>query len=203
MADRPRLVEWSVASRPVAGEARSGDQALVLDDGNETLVAAVDGVGHGDAAARAAERALAVLRDGDFADLVAVAERCHEALRDSRGAAIGLAVFRGDGTVSWLGVGNVIGRLAEGGAPLPSGGHCLVSHVGVLGDQLPAMQPATMPLRRGDLLVLATDGVDGAFADQLATTGSCDEIAGGVLRAYARESDDALVLAVRYLGGHP
>jgi phosphoserine phosphatase RsbX len=204
MTDQPQLVEWSVAARPVAGETRSGDRALVLSHGDATLVAAVDGLGHGDAAARAAELVMGVLRDADFADLVGLAERCHEALRESRGAAVGLALFRGDGTVSWLGVGNIIGRLAEGGAPLPSGGHCLVSHGGVVGDRLPAMRPATMPLRRGDLLVLATDGVDGSFADQLATTGSCDEIAGGVLRAHARASDDALVVAVRYLGeDHP
>jgi phosphoserine phosphatase RsbX len=205
VAERPAaghigLVEWSVAGRPVAGEQRSGDQALVLADGHAALVAAVDGVGHGDAAADAAEIAVGALRGDDSADVVALARRCHRALRGSRGAALGLALLRADHSLTWLGVGNIAGRLVPGGEPSPSGGHWLASQPGVAGDALPPLHPVTIPLRRGDLLVLATDGVDGAFGDDLVTTGSCDEITGRVLRAHAREADDALVVAVRYLG---
>ena len=109
-------------------------------------------------------------------------------------------MLRGDRTLTWLGVGNIVGRLVPGGAPSASGGHCLASQAGVAGDALPPLGPATISLGRGDLLVLATDGVDTAFADDLSTTGSCDEIARSVLRAHGRETDDALVVAARYLG---
>lgn len=210
MADRARvaarpaavstgLVEWSVAGRPVPGERRSGDRALVLAQGDAALVAAVDGVGHGDAAARAAGRAVGALRGGR-GDVVALARRCDEALRGGRGAAVGLAVMRGDGTLTWLGVGDITGRLVPGGELSPRGGHCLASHAGIAGDTLPPLRPATIPLRRGDLLVLATDGVDRAFADDLVATGSCAQIAARVLRTHARDTDDALVVAARYLG---
>jgi len=200
MPERAGVVEWAVAGRPIAGEQRSGDDALVVSAGREALVAAVDGVGHGQPAARAAEAAVGALRAGPWDDVVALAQRCHAALRPTRGAAVGLAVFHDDGTATWLGVGNIAGRLVPGGEPSPTGGHWLLSQSGVPGDELPPLRPATVPLRRGDVLVLATDGIDGAFADELAATGSCEEIAARVLEAHARATDDALVVAARYLG---
>jgi phosphoserine phosphatase RsbX len=200
MTERGGIVEWAIAGRPIDGEQQSGDDALVLAAGREALVAAIDGVGHGGAAARAAEVAANALRAGPWADVVALAARCHAALRSTRGAAVGLAVFHDDGTASWLGVGNIAGRLVRGGEPSPSVGHWLVSQSGVVGDELPPLRPATLPLRRGDVLVLATDGIDSAFADELVATGSCDEIAARVLSTHARTTDDALVVAARYLG---
>ena len=79
------------------------------------LVAAVDGLGHGGEAARAARRAGDLVRERPSRDLVVLAERCHKALRDTRGAALSLAfVCPGDGTMTWLGVGNVEGRVLSG-----------------------------------------------------------------------------------------
>jgi negative regulator of sigma-B (phosphoserine phosphatase) len=200
MTERGGVVEWSIAGRPIAGEQESGDDALVMAAGREALVAAIDGVGHGRAAARAAEVAVNALRAGPWGDLVALAACCHAALRSTRGAAVGLAVFHDDGTATWLGVGNIAGRLIPAGAPSPTGGHWLVSQSGVVGDELPPLCPATLPVRRGDVLVLATDGIDAGFADELVATGPCDEIAARVLSTHARTTDDALVVAARYLG---
>jgi phosphoserine phosphatase RsbX len=194
------LLEWRVAGRPIAGEERSGDDAVVLCSEDEALVAAVDGVGHGPEAAAAADAAIAAVRDGPLQDVVAVAERCHEALRATRGAAVGLAAFARAGTVTWLAVGNITGRLVGGGDMSAAGGHWLGALSGIAGDKLPALTPATFPLRRGDVLIVATDGIDAAFVDDVAATGLCEEIAGRVLRDYARATDDALVVVARYLG---
>jgi negative regulator of sigma-B (phosphoserine phosphatase) len=200
MTEVASVVEWAVAGRPVPGEQRSGDRALVLSAGREALVAAVDGVGHGHAAARAADVAIGTLREAPWSDVVGLVQRCHAALQATRGAAVGLAVLSADGTATWLGVGNISGRLVPGGEPSPAGGYWLGSQIGVAGDDLPPLRPARLPLHRGDLLVLATDGIDAAFADELVATGPCDEIAERVLRLYARATDDALVVAARYLG---
>jgi negative regulator of sigma-B (phosphoserine phosphatase) len=200
MAERAGVLEWSVAGRPMAGEHQSGDEAVVCAVGREALVAAIDGVGHGSAAARAARVAIDALRAAPWGDIVALTKRCHAALRPTRGAAVGLAVLPGDGTAIWLGVGNIAGRLVHAGEPSPAGGHWLLSQSGVVGDDLPPLRPASLRLRRGDVLVLATDGVDGAFADDLMATGTCEQIATRVLNTHARVTDDALVVAARYLG---
>ena len=84
-------VEWGVATRCRRGEATSGDLAVVTLLPEGALVAAIDGLGHGGEAARAARTAGRVVRDSPSRDLVPLVERCHAALRDTRGAAISLA----------------------------------------------------------------------------------------------------------------
>jgi phosphoserine phosphatase RsbX len=163
-------------------------------------VAAIDGLGHGPKAARAAQAAADVLEGWAEADAVEAAERCHEALRSTRGVAISLAVFAGaPSTVTWLGIGNVEGRLIRARtwhAPSES----LLLRGGVAGHELPPLTPVELPVERGDLLLFATDGVRGDFADSLDASGSCSSIAERVLSRHGRPSDDALVVVVRYLG---
>jgi hypothetical protein len=200
MAERKPVIEWHIAGRPVEGEERSGDQGLVLTSEHDALVAAVDGVGRGAAAASAAHVAIDAIRLGPRDDVLALARHCHEALRRTRGAAVGIAAFRGDATVTWLGVGNVTARLVQRGQAFRAAGHWLVGLGGVPGDELPELRSVTLPVHRGDVLVVATDGVDDHFADDLVATGSCEDIARRLLREYARETDDALVVVARYLG---
>src|SRR2546426_2471900 len=57
----PPVIDWGVATRALAGETESGDLHLVKRVGRGTLVAAVDGLGHGAEAAAAARAAVAAL----------------------------------------------------------------------------------------------------------------------------------------------
>lgn len=54
-------VEWSAVSRCRPGELTSGDLGIVEVRHDETLVAGIDGLGHGGEAARAAKRAADVI----------------------------------------------------------------------------------------------------------------------------------------------
>ncbi|MDN2495987.1 stage II sporulation protein M, partial [Nocardia nova] len=57
-------VEWAVAGRALPGQRVSGDRSVVLDAGDgSVLFAVLDGLGHGAAAADAADRAAQVLAD--------------------------------------------------------------------------------------------------------------------------------------------
>jgi hypothetical protein len=60
-----------------------------------------------------------------------------------------------------------------------------------------------LDLRAGDVIVLATDGVASAFADSLDVCGSTQAISERILAAHCKPLDDALVVAVRYLGVRP
>lgn len=194
-------VEWGVATRCRPGEATNGDLGVVtlLPDG--ALVAAIDGLGHGSEAARAAQTAAAVLREGPSRDLVRLFNRCHAALRSTRGAAISLAFLSvWERNLTWLGVGNVEGRLigTEPSARWPKGSLPLAS--GVPGHELPPVRTATLSVRPGDLLLMATDGIGAAFADSLNVSGSARAITERILAEHWKTTDDALVVAVRYLG---
>jgi hypothetical protein len=194
-------VEWSVATRCRRGEARSGDLAVVnlLPEG--ALVGAIDGLGHGSEAARAAGVAAEVVRKRPSRNLVVLAERCHSALRGTRGAAISLAfISPSEGTVTWLGVGNVEGRVLSGDPSAMRPKASLALGSGIPGHELPSVRTATLDVRPGDLLVLATDGIEAAFGDSLDISGSTQAITERILVSHRRPADDALVLAVRYLG---
>ena len=194
-------VEWSVARRCRRGEATSGDLGVVNVLPGGALVAGVDGLGHGAEAARAAGRAGEVVRASRGPDLVLLMKRCHVALRGTRGAAISLAfISTSEGGMTWLGVGNVEGRVLSGdpSATRPKGS--LAPGSGVAGYELPAVRTATLEVRPGDVLILATDGVDSSFADSLDLSGSTQAIAERIMARHRKPTDDALVVAVRYLG---
>jgi len=202
-AERPP-VEWGVATRSRRGEVTNGDLAVVtmLPDG--VLVAAIDGLGHGKEAARAAGAVGVVLRDTRSHDLVALVERCHTALKGTRGAVISLAFLSSsESTMTWLGVGNVEGRLMSGVPSVTGTKGSLAIASGLPGHELPKVSTATLDIRPGDILLLATDGIASAFAESLDVSGSPQAITDRILHNHSKTTDDALVVAVRYLGSRP
>ena len=193
-----------MAMRCRRGEATSGDLAVVSLLPEGVLVAGIDGLGHGDEAARAARTAAEVVRQSPSQDLPLLVQRCHNALKGTRGAAITLAfVSLSEGGVTWLGVGNVEGRVLSGdpSATQPKGS--LPLGTGVPGHELPPVRATKLDLRTGDVIVLATDGVASAFADSLDVSGSTQAISERILSDHWKPLDDGLVVTVRYLGVRP
>jgi phosphoserine phosphatase RsbX len=198
---RPPLLEWGAATRACRGEVEAGDLAVVTRNARGTLVAAIDGSGHGSPAAEAAEVGARVVRAHAGEDLFALVVRCHEALRSTRGAAISMAFFPDDqGAMEWLGIGNVEGRVfgGDGADPRPKSALLLAS--GVVGHELPTVTRETLELSHGDVLVFSTDGIRPSFVESLRLAGSPQEIAERVADDHWRPRDDGLVLVVRYLG---
>ena len=143
------------------GETRSGDMAVFIGTSRGALVCVIDGLGHGPEAADAAELCASVVREraeDEPADLLA---ECHQALLRTRGAVMTAVWFDLEQSlVSWAGVGNVDARLVRSGPELRE--EVALVFGGVLGYRMPRVRPATMPLERGDLLVMITDGIDAA-----------------------------------------
>ena len=194
-------LEWGVATRCRRGEVASGDLAVICPLPDGVLVAAIDGLGHGEQAGYAARVAGAALRENPSGELVPLVERCHQALNGTRGAAISLAfVSASDSTLTWLGVGSVEGRLmsAEPAAKRAKGSLALAR--GLPGHQLPKIGSATLDLRTGDVLLMATDGVGRAFSHSREISGSPRAIAERIMEDCWKPSDDALVVAARFLG---
>ena len=202
MLDEARLreVEWGTAAEPHPAERVSGDVALVLRAPKGALVAVFDGLGHGHEAARAARIARDAVRDAAGTDVVALVHRCHRALTRTRGAAVALAYVSTEaGTLTWLGVGNVEGRVVAGDQRGKANAS-LRLRPGVIGHRLPAIGATTLDIRRGDTIILATDGVARAFGEAVDLSGSPRRIAERILAEHWTVCDDGLVLVMRYLG---
>ena len=194
-------IEWAVAELAQAGQSESGDRHLVLSTLDGGLVAVVDGLGHGAEAASAAKVAVRALERGADRPVVQLFRDCHQSLIGTRGAVISAAVFSfADETMTWLGVGNVEGRLLR--APVASGPppEALLVRGGVVGAQLPPLVSKIVPIRRGDMLIVATDGIHSEFLDAPLPYQEPQALADHVLTRWGRQTDDALVLVVRYLG---
>lgn len=193
------LLDWGVAARRLAGQAVSGDLHLVQPFVNGVLVAAVDGLGHGEEAAFAARTAVATLAAYAGQSVLDLVRRCHAALRPTRGAVLSLASFDAvAATLTWIGVGNIEGILlrAEAGAPRES----LILRGGVVGYQLPPLRAGLIPVQPGDTLILATDGVHSRFGEEPVANQTPQQQADYLLAHFGQGRDDALVLVVRWLG---
>jgi len=190
-----------VAKSILPGQGESGDRHVVCCGGEGILIAAIDGIGHGEEAANAAEAALAILKASPEEPVISLLERCHEGLRSTRGVVLSLAsIDPKHGLMTWLGVGNVQGVLMRAGAQKGSVGEVLLLRGGVVGSQLPALQAAVLPIRKGDTLVFVTDGIRGEFVEGLSALESPQRAADKILKRHGRGDDDALVLVVRLTG---
>src|SRR2546427_7449803 len=87
----PSVIEWGVATCALPGQAVSGDLHLVKSFGECVLIAAVDGVGHGNEALAAARIAVTVLEAHPEEPLPALLRRCHVELYGTRGVVTTLA----------------------------------------------------------------------------------------------------------------
>lgn len=198
-ADAP--YEYAVASRALPGERHSGDAALVQATADGVLVAVVDGLGHGDDAAAAATAAIGALRGHAAEPVTALLQRCHQALQATRGAAIALAALdTARQTLTWSGVGNVEAVLIAAGHGPPRARLYLTNRGGVVGYHLPPVQAGVAPLHPGDLLILATDGIDERFVGDEVSPGPPGVLAHAILDRHGKVRDDALVLVLRWLG---
>jgi negative regulator of sigma-B (phosphoserine phosphatase) len=195
------MVDYSVAKSILPGEGQSGDRYLVCCRGDGLLIAAIDGIGHGEEAAIAAEAAVSILKTSPNEPVISLVERCHEGLRSTRGVVLSLASIDPEhGMMTWLGVGNVQGILMRGAAQKGSVQDVLLLRGGVVGSQLPALQAAVLPIAKGDTLIFVTDGIRSEFVESLSSLESPQRAADRILRQHSRGNDDALVLVARLTG---
>ena|ERR1700730_12904185 len=196
-------IEWAGKARPRPGENICGDRLIAVDvNGTGALIGVLDGLGHGVDAAEAAKRGVDVLRAARAEPLDVLVRRCHRALSGTRGAAMTLAHidFRSD-MLSWVGIGNVTADLV---AKHPAGVEVRSSARlagGIVGYRIPeTLTTQEVPIRPGDLLVIASDGIVEDHLDDIDFAASSLAIADHILRTHAKDNDDALVLAARHRG---
>ncbi len=196
------MLEWGVAWEALPGQSESGDRYVVEEYGNGILLGALDGLGHGAAAAEAANIAVDTLRRNVGESVLSLVQQCHEALRGTRGVVMTLTALNArDATLTAIGVGNVEGRLVHAFPQATSvASESLMLRGGVIGQNLPSLRAEVIPVTRGDTLILATDGIHSDFAQAVNLAHKPQQIAEAILASQKKGTDDALVLVARFLG---
>lgn len=206
MTPSTQRFDWASRHAALDDVAVSGDACLVrlADDG--VLVAVIDGLGHGPGAQEATDLVLEALRGLTLppVSLEVVFATSHQAAKSSRGVAMTAAwIDTSADTMSWSAVGNVEGVLVRASATASPRREGVLPRGGVVGYRLPSLRVKTLPLFPGDLLVIATDGIEAGFTRHptlLDIDVEPRQIADSIFAEACKNTDDALVFVGRYRG---
>jgi serine phosphatase RsbU (regulator of sigma subunit) len=161
----------------------------------------MDALGHGPEAAATAAAARAALESNPEVSLPRLLHHCHERLQGTRGVALTMALLdEATATMTWLGVGNVLGLLVRADATQLERNATLLLRNGIVGRRLPRIDAETLPVAAGDRLIFATDGVASDFANDRLGGGPAQRQADHILNRHCRGDDDALVVVATLRG---
>ena len=192
------ILEYSSLIRPCLGERVSGDAVVIRPLEGGLFAAIVDVLGHGLEAHQLALLIDAYLTRYASSDIPGLMARLHQHVQGTRGAAAGLcAIDAAAGRVVYAGTGNtVLRRFGKIDTRL-------VSHDGVLGQNMRTPRPQTLELEAGDLIVLYTDGVRDRFTAEDYPSifhHAPKDVVRTIIERFGRDYDDAACIAVRYSG---
>lgn len=192
----PRHVAAGALSVPKPGERVCGDGWVLVEAAGRAVLAVIDGLGHGPAAADASRAAVEIVRRTAERPPGEIVDAAHAALRATRGAALAVAAVDLDsGELRYAGLGNVAGAIVGGGVE-----RRLVSLSGTAGHAARSIREFAYELPHGAVLVMHSDGInthwDAAEYPGLLTRHPA-LVAGVLFRDHARGRDDATVVAVR------
>lgn len=183
---------WAVPHRD---EPVCGDGWKIRHDADRSSLVVCDGLGHGEKAAEATQRALSVLDQTGAGPPEQLLARIHEAMRPTRGGAVAVVTWElGSESLSFSGLGNLSAAVVHGGQI-----QHLVSRNGTAGYRAPRTSSVTAAWSPGARLIVASDGLKLRLPETL------DRplwnrhpflIAGLLYHRFTRGSDDATAVVV-------
>lgn len=179
---------------PKTGERVCGDAWSLAERYGSTWILMADGLGHGEFAAAASERAVEIFESSRRDTVTAIMEEVHAGLRSTRGAAVAILQTQGR-TVTYCGLGNIAGVIYSGTANVH-----MVSHSGTAGVEARKIAPFTYTWTPGATLILHSDGLQSQWGLERypGLTRHDPAILAAVLyRDYNRGRDDTTVMALR------
>lgn len=195
-APAPEAVDYGVVCLPLPSEQACGDAWSVRQDKRAASFMVVDGLGHGPAAALAAQYATETFEARTALAPADMIDAMHVALRPTRGAALAVSTLRFDtGEMRFAGVGNISACLEINGAPKQ-----FISHNGIVGHNVRKVQEFVLPCQDGALYVMNSDGLGRQWnIDAYRGLRLCHPalIAGVLYRDFSRGRDDVTVLVAR------
>jgi len=196
------IIDFGNATSPFPMEPVSGDAFTVMLIHDRVLVAVVDGLGHGMKAAISSWRAILSLERNIGKSVIELINKTHRELLKI-GGKVAMTVAYIDlsaNVITWAGIGNVDGVIYRADQHASPYKEVLIQRHGVVGYKIPNPHVYSLPLNPQDTIIFSTDGI-ARLRNGLYLTSPTQEIADHILAEYGKDTDDALVLVIRYLGG--
>ncbi|WP_109125998.1 ATP-binding protein [Dyella sp. C11] len=188
-------IRFGVSQTAMHSETFCGDGWAFAIHGDILSAMVVDGLGHGEAASRAAEAGVAAFVENPMAEPSSLMAELHQSMMGSRGGAVALArVDMARGTLRFSGIGNISANLV--GAASMRG---LASHPGIVGAQFRRAQAFDFSDIIGQLLIMHSDGLQSRWrlSDYPGLLMRHPAVIAAVLhRDFNRGRDDATVMVL-------
>jgi serine/threonine protein phosphatase PrpC len=193
---RKSKLDIGVASRPYPGQRLNGDSFIIKRWDNFILVGVIDGLGHGQYAYRASQKARDFIErhyDQSLTNIFnGVSRTCHA----TRGVVMALTRFDFDqDRFTVASVGNIEIRIFNNEIPFR-----YIIRRGILGTNSPKPVETVHEWELGNIMLLFSDGIKSTWrwADyRHIEDKSAAQIAQGLMDALCKDTDDATIIAVK------
>jgi phosphoserine phosphatase RsbX len=179
-------------SRPYKGLSICGDSFVIELRDEYVLTAVVDGLGHGYESSVAAGRAVEVIREHADLSVEAILRRCHQELRVTRGAAVGLLKIARGGEGEFCGIGNIEVAALTGKPPSV---FCLA---GIVGHNVRASKVMRFMMSQGDIYCMMSDGISTRGNFKACLPGAPETVARRIVESWGKDHDDATALVLGF-----
>jgi anti-sigma regulatory factor (Ser/Thr protein kinase) len=179
----------------------NGDTWHLAYENHQFTALVIDGLGHGEEAARAAAAGALRFAEDPFAELSAQMQYMHQGMMGTRGGAVAIAHYdAARSSVRYTGIGNISGSLLT--AETSRG---LASHPGIVGVQFRSTHIVDHAEASGQLLIMHSDGLQtrwrlGSYPGLWRRHPAV--IAALLHRDFCRGRDDVTVLVVALEASH-
>jgi serine/threonine protein phosphatase PrpC len=188
------MLDIGVAERPKAGAIVSGDSYLIKNGSTDALIAVIDGLGGGVAAAEAAKKAYDAIDTHADRPLPMIMQAAHTACVGTRGAVVGLLrLDLATHEASYVGVGNIGIYVVSQHIIKP------LSRNGIVGYRMPSLVEQKAKYDGGDTFILFSDGISMRFSEAPLMSEALEPqpLADRILEVFGKSIDDATVVVVK------
>jgi negative regulator of sigma-B (phosphoserine phosphatase) len=179
-------------SRPYKGLSICGDSFIIEERQGTTLVAVVDGLGHGYESSVAAELAVEVIKKCTDQPVGSILSRCHQELRVTRGAAVGVLKVDAAGQGEFCGIGNIEVQSLAGTPP------SLFCLAGIVGHNMRASKVMRVAMKPGDIYCLMSDGISSRGNLKSCLPGTAEAVARRIVEHWGKDHDDSTALVLGF-----
>jgi anti-sigma regulatory factor (Ser/Thr protein kinase)/serine/threonine protein phosphatase PrpC len=186
-------ISISVLSRPYKGLAVNGDSYYFKSFQEREIIAVIDGLGHGTQAYEAANCAVKTIDGNTHKSIEEIIRTMNKDLKKTRGAVVALFIIdKFKKEFEMLSIGNIDSRYMSENST-----ERLFSNNGFIGAYNGNCKTIRRAYKKGDMLVICTDGISPRWETEKYTNGFTNNpaaLCNIIFKEYSRENDDATTL---------
>lgn len=195
-AQKSCTLDIGVATRPYPGMTMNGDAFVIIRWEHYALVSVIDGLGHGQYAQRASQKAREYIERHYDQPIVNIFNGVSRTCRATRGVVMALARFDcKQNQFSFASIGNVEARIFNSASTF----HYIIRR-GILGNNAPNPVVSEHKWEPGAIMVLFSDGLHTSWKWQdysYMENSPASEISRVLLDSLAKFNDDATIIAIK------